>query len=296
MSLHQKPIVLPKVASPSPAPVGLRYRWRRWLRRCLVVVLVVLIITPMIMYVSTPRYYRILVIGSDQRANEPARSDVLMVIAIPKSRSDQLTMVSIPRDTKIEHPEKGLQKITHFYAMWDDHTDRLGNRALTQQVVEELLDVNIHATIEVTFTSFTDIVNALGGVDTSQGHLTGEAAQELVHNRFNKPNGDFGRAKAEREVLRNLLSRVRQPTNLQKMYTYLQTSPHARLTGSTTTAGWFALAYLIGHRGNVSLGETNEIVLPGVGQKLYTPDFGKELYYWVLDDNATASLVNEFVR
>lgn len=304
MSLHPKTTPQTEVVHVSSASgrdgANTKRGCRAWLRSLVVkfglIGLLVVLLGSIGFYVSQPRYYNILVIGSDQRTTEQARSDVLLIAAIPKSKRDPLSLVTIPRDTKIEHAEKGLQKITHFYAMWDDTTDRLGNRALTEQVIEELLDIRIHGTVEVTFDSFSDIVDLLGGVDLPQGHLDGDAAQELVHNRFVQPAGDFGRTDAQRDIFKTLLPKLYTPANAQAVYHYFLTSDRARLQLSRTSLAAFGITYLIGHRGHLSPGELNEVVLPGVGTRLYTPDFGKALYYWELDAAPTEELVDQYLR
>ncbi len=275
---------------------GCRHRLRGCFLKTLLLSSVVIIISLIGFYVSQPRYYNILIIGSDQRANERARSDVLLLVAIPKSRRDQLSLITIPRDTKIEHSEKGLQKITHFYAMWDDSTDRLGNRALTTQVVEDLLDIHVQGTVEVTFDSFDELIDLLGGVDLGQGNLTGADAEELVHNRFVQPSGDFGRAAEQRDIIKNLLPKLYQPSKARAVYEYFLTSDRARLTISRPSLMAFGLAYLIGHRGRLSPGELNEAALPGTGTRIYTPSFDKSLYYWELDDAATKALSDRYLR
>lgn len=280
----------------APKARGCRRALLRLMLRGALLFLAIGIIAAIGFYVSQPRYYNILIIGSDQRSNEPARSDVLMVMAIPKSSKDKLSLVTIPRDTKIENTDYGLQKITHFYAMWDDSTDRLGNRELTTTVVENLLDITVDGTVEVTFDSFDDIIDLLGGVDLESGHLDAAAAEEAVHNRFVQQEGDFGRADVQREILKSLMPKFKSPGNIKLVYNYLNTSDRARLTISQPSLIAFGIAYVVGHRGNIFPGEINEVVLPGVGTRIYTPSFGKSLYYWELDTTTTDELVQQHLK
>ncbi|MDP3970468.1 MAG: LCP family protein [bacterium] len=306
MTLHKKTNQPKKTTAVSnqetetPAPpkkkVGCRKLFRRWILRILLLFIVLVIVVPAGIYILQPKYYKVLIIGSDQRGTEHARSDVLMMVAVPKSSADPFSMTMIPRDTKIDHPEKGMQKITHFYAMWEDEDEYLGNKELTQSVVEDLLDVKAHATVEVTFDSFIEIVDLLGGVDTEQGHLDGAAAKEIVHNRYVQAEGDFGRASNQREILRNILSRLKKPANAQVVYDYFQETERARIDVNMTQFGVFGLAYVVGHKGDLSLGDVEEVILPGSGQRIYTPDFNKELYYWVLDEDGTKEKVDEYLK
>ncbi len=306
MSLHPKPLKTNNTtnaktssnvsAAPQPSqPSGCR----RWLRKVLLKTILIGFCIGAILifgfYVSQPRYYHILVIGSDQRNNEHARSDALMIVSIPKSKNDPMSLVMVPRDTKIDHPEKGLQKITHFYAMWDESTDRMGNVDLTTSVVEDLLDIKIDGKVEVTFDSFTDIVDSVGGVDISTGHVDGAEAQELVHNRFEQAEGDFGRAAEQREIFKAVLQKAKSPFTAKKIYDYLLTSDRARLDISKSSLAAFGVAYIMGHRG-LDLPEMEEQVLPGEGTRIYTPSFGKSLYYWILDEEGTKDIVNQYLK
>ncbi len=306
MSLHKKTkskkiYKAPNQEAESETPVAkpklsLKKIIRKWIIRIVLIVLLLVVLIPLGVYITQPNYYKVLVIGSDQRDSEHARSDVLMIVTIPKSDTGNFSMIMIPRDTKIEHEEKGLEKITHFYAMWEDEDEYLGNKELTQSVVEDLLDIKVDGTVEVTFDSFIEIVDMLGGVDTSSGHLDGAEAKEVVYNRFNKQGGAFGRADAQRDILRNLMTRVKNPVSARLVYEYFMETDRARLDINTTDLACFGVAYVIGHKGNVSLGEVEEVVLPGSGQRIYTPDFGKELYYWVLDEVGTNEIVDQYLK
>lgn len=301
MSLHPKQIATAKTSgniAPSDEPkeqLGCRRWFKRLAWRLLLIAGLIVVLLGFGFYLSQPKFYHLLVIGSDQRNNEPARSDALMIVSIPKSKQDPLSLTMVPRDTKMEDADYGLQKMTHFYAMWDDSVTRMGNVELTEAKVEELLDIEIHGTVEVTFDSFTDIVDTVGGVDISTGHVDGKEAQELVHNRFVQPAGDFGRAVEQREIFKAVLQKAKNPATAKKLYAYLQTSERARLRLSKSSLISFGIAYLLGHR-SLNLPGIEEVVLPGEGQRIYTPSFGKSLYYWVLDEQGTEEIVNKYLK
>lgn len=307
MSLHQKTKLKAATNVPAPntsadlKPKKFRLFGRRsWLWRFMFKLALGIIGLAFIVIAGTywlaPRYYTVLIIGSDQRTTERSRSDVMIVVAIPKSSKDPVSFVTLPRDIKIDDPDRGIQKLTHYYSFWDDTTTRLGNRDLTVNQIQKLLGIKINGTVEITFDSFTDIVNAVGGVETDQGHLNGAQAQELVHNRYVQPDGDFGRASEQRSILKDVAGKMYNPWNIQKVYNYFQISDRARLTVSQSSLLSFGVAYLIGHHGNPKLGEIQEVVLPGVGQRIYTPSFNKSLYYWVLDEAGTQQDVATYLK
>ena len=108
----------------------------------------------------------ILVLGSDRRpkgskepganTSGPSRSDTIMLIRTGGGHSARL---SIPRDTVVEIPGHGLQKINAAYAF--------GGPALSIRVVEELLHIPINHLVEVNFEDFPQLIDAMGGVDYS---------------------------------------------------------------------------------------------------------------------------------
>jgi LCP family protein required for cell wall assembly len=122
----------------------------------------------------------VLVLGSDRRpkgskepganTSGPSRSDTMMLIRTGGGHSARL---SIPRDTVVEIPGYGLNKINAAYAF--------GGPALSIRVVEELLHVPINHLVEVNFENFPALIDAMGGVDYTGGcfyaHIDGGAAR-----------------------------------------------------------------------------------------------------------------------
>lgn len=270
-------------------------RWIFWLLFG-VVLFVVIFFTAL--YVSVPKMYHFLVIGSDQRGEERARSDVLMLLTIPKNSTKPVSLITIPRDTLIQDSQYGMQKITHFYAFGErTESDVFGNTALTQDRVENLLGIKIAGTFEVTFDGFKNIVDEVGGVDTSAGHLNGEQALEIVRDRY-REGGDLARAEDQREILLSLAGKMKGYDALKHMYAYVQLSTFSRIRWSKYDFIQFVLAHGLSRlfHFDFSYPHVEEIVLPGTGQYIYTPDFGKELYYWVLDDKSFDEIEQKYLR
>jgi len=110
----------------------------------------------------------ILVLGSDRRpkgskepganTSGPSRSDTIMLIRTGGGHSARL---SIPRDTIVDIPGHGLNKINAAYAF--------GGPALSIRVVEELLHIPVNHLVEVNFEDFPALIDAMGGIDYSGG-------------------------------------------------------------------------------------------------------------------------------
>jgi LCP family protein required for cell wall assembly len=110
----------------------------------------------------------ILVLGSDRRpkgskepganTSGPSRSDSIMLMRIGGGHDSRL---SIPRDTVIEIPGHGLQKINAAYAF--------GGPALSISVIKRYLGIPINHVVEVNFEDFPQLIDAMGGVDYTGG-------------------------------------------------------------------------------------------------------------------------------
>jgi polyisoprenyl-teichoic acid--peptidoglycan teichoic acid transferase len=106
----------------------------------------------------------ILLLGSDRRPDEPqavgARSDTTILLRIA---SDQITVLSIPRDLKVNIPGHGLDKFNAAYTY--------GGPRLTLKVVKQLTGItDINHIVNVNFTGFADAVNAIGCVYVDVDH------------------------------------------------------------------------------------------------------------------------------
>jgi LCP family protein required for cell wall assembly len=100
--------------------------------------------------------YYVLLMGTDGRTGETAfRSDTIMLLRIdPQTKS--VSIVSIPRDTRVLLGSYGYQKINaaHTY----------GGATYAVQAVEDLTGVKISHYVEINFDGFSDAVDAVGGV------------------------------------------------------------------------------------------------------------------------------------
>jgi polyisoprenyl-teichoic acid--peptidoglycan teichoic acid transferase len=100
----------------------------------------------------------ILILGSDQRANEPedpGRSDTTILLRLDPD-NDAIALMSIPRDLKVEIPGVGTEKFSSAYAY--------GGPKLTLQVVKELTGLPINHIVNVDYLGFVRAVYAIGCV------------------------------------------------------------------------------------------------------------------------------------
>ncbi len=176
----------------------------------------------------------ILVLGSDKRQqdskepgadiNGPSRSDSIMLI---RTGGGHAARLSIPRDTVIEIPGHGLQKINAAYAY--------GGPAESISVVKHYLGVPINHLIEVNFENFPELVDAMGGITYTGGcvvsyldggsanggftlrlsagthHLDGREALALSRTRENRcapQQTDLNREERQQKLLQDMKSQL----------------------------------------------------------------------------------------
>ena len=107
----------------------------------------------------------ILLAGTDGRPGEKnSRSDAMMILTVD-NKNKSLKLTSLERDSYVDIPGHGKQKLTHAYAY--------GGINLLTQTIEENFKVDIQNYAVVDFYSFMDIIDELGGVtvDVKQNEI-----------------------------------------------------------------------------------------------------------------------------
>lgn len=101
--------------------------------------------------------FSILLLGVDQRNNEPARSDT-MIYAVVRPEESKVLLVSIPRDTYTELVGRDKEdKINHAYAF--------GGEKMAKDTVENFLSSPVDYYAAINFDGLKQVVDALGGVE-----------------------------------------------------------------------------------------------------------------------------------
>jgi LCP family protein required for cell wall assembly len=102
----------------------------------------------------------ILILGSDKRAGQGETrglSDTTMLLRLDPGK-DLISVMSIPRDLKVEIPGFGTEKFNAAYAY--------GGPKLTLRVVKELTGLQVNHVVNVDFLGFVRAVDAIGCVYT----------------------------------------------------------------------------------------------------------------------------------
>ncbi len=244
----------------------------------------------------------ILVLGSDRRqknSKEPGaetsgfgRSDTIMLIRIGGGHSARL---SIPRDTIVEIPGHGLQKINAAH--------EFGGPALSVSVVKSLLNVPINHVVEVNFENFPQLIDSMGGVTYSGGcivsrldggfarggytlrlppgthHINGKQALAIARTRENlcAPNEtDLQREEHQQALFTDMKSALLSPTSFLRLPLIAWNAPPAIISDMSgpTLLGLFGALAVSGTPPTRVLKPSGSLTLPD-GEEGFTVSEGE---------------------
>ncbi|WP_228373301.1 LCP family glycopolymer transferase [Demequina silvatica] len=174
----------------------------------------------------------VLIVGSDSRegwdddGTEGARTDTIMVLHQPEDGPTAL--ISIPRDSYVEIPGYGANKINASFAY--------GGPQLLVETVEGVTNLTIDRYLEVGFTGVGEIVDALGGVrlcydqdvDDKLSRLKwkagchnadGKKALAFSRMRYSDPLGDIGRTQRQQQVVGAVADEIMSPATILNPFT-----------------------------------------------------------------------------
>ncbi|WP_342043761.1 LCP family protein [Bacillus sp. OTU2372] len=154
----------------------------------------------------------VLLLGSDSRGEEHARTDSIM-IAHYDQETHQSKLISIMRDTYVNIPGHGEQKINAAYAY--------GGPELLRQTIKENFNIDINYYAVVDFEGFSKVADIIApdGIEVDVPHemtygigTTINAGKQSLHGdkllgyvRFRHDKlSDFGRVQRQQEVIRKL--------------------------------------------------------------------------------------------
>ncbi|WP_238597048.1 LCP family protein, partial [Corynebacterium heidelbergense] len=213
-----------------------------------------------------------LLVGSDSRAglsdadgsrltagelnDSTGRTDTIMLVHIPTG-GGKPKMVSFPRDSFVDIPGEGKNKINQAFA--------IGGPQLLQKTIEQNTSLRVDHYAEIGFGGFANVVDSVGGIDLCldqpindpmaginlpQGcqKMDGPTALGYVRTRYTSANGDLDRVERQRKFLSALSDKISSPGTLLNPFRALPVTN--ALSKSLTvdkhdhvwSLGWLALA------------------------------------------------------
>lgn len=169
--------------------------------------------------------FYMLLLGTDGRPGESTYRTDSIILARVDATTQQVTLISIPRDTKVVYNGSTMKINAVFtYGQIDD-----GNGAEEMvEAVNELCGVEISEYAEINFQGMEKLIDAVGGIDlyipegdavegdshldvdvpAGQQHLDGEHALAFARSRYLFADGDYTRMRHQRMVLGALADKI----------------------------------------------------------------------------------------
>ena len=223
-------------------------------------------------------YRNIALFGIDTRSDDYGlgnRSDCIIIASI-NNDTKEVKLASVYRDSYLEIPNRGLDKVTHAYSF--------GGAELALSTLNSNLDLNMTEFITVNFDAVAEIVNSLGGVEiditpeevgylksytyataqstgiassviTEAGRHNLDGVQAVAYSRIRyTAGGDYKRTERMRTVLTAIVEKAKtkniselnklMDTLLPRIYTNIDKSeilsllPEAMSYSITDSIGW----------------------------------------------------------
>nr|WP_281496861.1 LCP family protein [Ornithinimicrobium sp. F0845] len=254
-----------------------------------------------------------LLVGTDSRENlsreerndlvtghaEGSRADTIMLLHLPDSGGP--TLISIPRDSYVEIPGYGANKINAAYAN--------GGPALLADTVEQSTGLRVEGYLEIGFGGFVEVVATVGGVEMCLDEpvqdektrldlpagcqvLEGAEALNYVRMRYGDPRGDLGRVERQREFLAALTHEMATPGTVLVPWRLhdVGTAAGSAMAIGEDTSMWETVRMALGMR-SISNGEGQSLTVP-VADANYVTNAGSS----VLWDEEKAGAMFEALR
>ena len=155
-------------------------------------------------------------------------TDTIMIASIDLS-TKRVALISLPRDLYVKIPQtEQWTKINsvYQYGLRANNQDRKMGAQIISQTVSQVTNLSMDYFVILSFQGFTEFIDAIGGVDIMNEidiydnrypglnysyetfslekgfhHLNGDTALKYARERHDDPEGDFGRAKRQQQII-----------------------------------------------------------------------------------------------
>lgn len=191
----------------------------------------------------------ILLLGMGGADHEGPYLTDTIILASLKPSTNQLALLSIPRDLYVPVPNYGWRKINAANALGTADSGDGGK--LTSQVINNIFKVPVHYWAKIDFNFFREMIDQLGGIDITVDHsfddtqfpgpnytyrvvsfktglqtMNGQRTLEFVRSRHgnNNQGSDFSRSRRQQKVLFAVKQKVeklnlmQQPQKIWQLY------------------------------------------------------------------------------
>lgn len=197
------------------------------------------------------------ILGSDNRVETGSMNTDVMIVAVANPETKKVTMVSIPRDTRVKIPGyRDYHKINSVFANGEAERRKAERNnqiptedgiSLTKKTLNEILGIPIDHYVAIDFDGFKAVIDELGGVEvnvdrklvyddpTDDTHinlspglqiLNGEQALGYVRHRHDNRgtkyySSDYDRNRRQQEVIKAIVDKAGSLEGLTKVFTVM---------------------------------------------------------------------------
>ena len=237
--------------------------------------------------------FNVLIMGEDN-VEGSRRSDTILFASV-NIKDKNIRILSLPRDTRVEIPGHGTQKLNHAFAY--------GGHDLMTETVERYIGEPILYYVVVDYDSFPALIDIMGGVEIDvkkrmryvdragkldiniqPGLQTMDGKTALHFVRFRKDAlGDIGRVQRQQQFVKALIKKAYDPTAIIKIPELIGQMAKLFRTDMTPT-----LAIQLGGFVSNEIGR-DKIFFSTLHGEARTID---RLSYWIGDIDTTKSFLN----
>lgn len=248
--------------------------------------------------------------GIDAVDGEVGRSDSIMIATIDTIHK-KVKLTSIMRDSYVDIPDHGMDKVNHAYAF--------GGAQLSMKTINNNFGLNVENFASVNFSSLPDIINILGGVEleiteeelqyingyidsvnklkgtnsphiNSAGIQTVDGVQALAYSRIRyTAGGDYVRTERHRNVLSGLFTKILSLPKTSYLGVLNDILPHIQ-TNMTSSEILSLGTSSLGVMGKVKL-EQERFPLDSYSEGTYIND----IYYLSFDRELTKKFFMDYI-
>lgn len=247
----------------------------------------------------------ILLLGADNVAGASHTDSMILISA--DTQTHHVSIISIPRDTRVNLPGVGLTKITHANAVGEAVGGVHEGTMMAVQAASNLLGVTINDYIKINFIGFKKVVDTLGGVEVNlatpvndrvrnlhlpvgEQKLNGVQALKLARVRYSLPDGDFGRQRNQFDLLMDMAHQMLSLKEITKLPQVISVIHQDLIDTNLSDAQMVALG--TDFRG-ISSDKIKYFQLPGHGITAHDPLVGADVYYYEINSAGVKKVVEE---
>jgi LCP family protein required for cell wall assembly len=218
-----------------------------------------------------------LIIGLDVREKVMDYNTDVLIVAILNPETKKSTLLSIPRDTKVNIPGHGYSKINATYAIGEQEKRKqerngeiptISGTSLLLQVVSDYLYIPVNHYVFLDFQGFVAMVDQLGGITVNVDRymnyvgdsdgtyinlkpgvqkLSGKQALDFARFRLSSDgndSSDFARNRRHQEIIRSFVNELTSLNGLSNIFSILNAAgDHTKVSLSKNEILPLALKY-----------------------------------------------------